>query len=74
MLQSSAGVKLVVHGLQDEKKKKRGAGQICRAKKDRKSSEINFARKFVYYAPTTDKEVSSSLAKGKGERGGRATL
>lgn len=63
MLQSSAGVKLVVHGLQDEKKRSR---ENMQRKKDRKSSEINFARKFVYYAPTTDKEVSSSLGKGKG--------
>lgn len=56
-------------------KKKKEAGQICRAKKpDRKSSEINFARKFVYYAPTTDKEVSSSLAKAKGERGGEGNF
>lgn len=62
MLQSSAGVKLVAHELRDEKKREGGSG-----KKDRKSSEINFARKFVYYAPTTDKEVSSSLGKGAGE-------
>lgn len=43
-------------------------GNMQWQKNQKKSSEINFARKFVYYAPTSDKEVSSSLDREAGQR------